>query len=72
MDISNLEAARREIEKLQYELQIAESSLKESAEKGLELLEAKSDLQEQFDVLESELDRVKVERDGLKEVRIYT
>ncbi|GAU93487.1 hypothetical protein RvY_05422 [Ramazzottius varieornatus] len=67
MDIFNLEAARREIEKLQYELQTAEASLKESAEKGLELLEAKSDLEEQFEVLESELDRVKVERDGLKE-----
>ena len=70
MDLGSLEVARREIEKLQHELQISETSLKESAEKGLELLEVKSELEDQYEILEAELDRIKNERDALKEVRV--
>ncbi|OQV24322.1 hypothetical protein BV898_01861 [Hypsibius exemplaris] len=62
----DLEAARLEVEKLQADLDTAERNLHESAQKGLALLEAKADLEEQNEVLEGELEKLRSERDGLK------
>lgn len=69
MDVLNWEAARLEVEKLQFDLLSVENSLKESAEKGLQLLEEKSDLEERYELLENELEKTKTERDVLKQVK---
>ena len=68
MDFMDLDAARVELVKLQRELLAAEMNVQESAHQGLILLHAKSELVEQNELLEEQLEKLRVERDRLNEV----